>query len=385
MFRVEWKFRGNNDRVLVLLPPITDSMNSILENPYPLQQLRTTLLQLRSQENIKYVVVYIPFLDVSQFKNIELFERIYGVEMRLLETLSQLSNAKYIEHLTNECVYLLKNNRDWLDLSAHPQTFERMFDVCITEQLYKSYDPISKMLRTSIKQHCEKEFTVGANFVKECISANLHMSKRIPFEPNILASLGCMHQDDNEGDIVLILGNLGVFEHRHISAIVEAYLKECRLTAVYVYGNCKELLKPLMEQYPEISFQHYNNNLIEPDMIKWLWGKLKRHGPKTNTFVFLGKFEIDEAHSSMWEELEKPYLRACIFTPESWTTLHTKANIIQEKHAFLTTFEPIGLLEYFIDEVLQINDILPFSHNNQNDYNDDFNDDDDNDTQGCEC
>lgn len=373
MFQVHWNYRGNHDRILVLMPPLIQSLHTIEKHPYLLQKIRTTLHQLCFKDTIQYVVMHIPFLDTKHFSTIEQLEIIYGIEIRFLDSLSLLIDRKYTPYLTNECVYLLKNTDEWTE-SITP--WEWYFNVCIVEQLYKYYDASSKLIQDDFKY--DGEVTVGANFVYESVCASLNMTKKISFDGNILRNLAGIHSDFNEGDVVLIVGKIGSFESKELYKLLTNYIQECRLTSLYLFGHPKDSYKALFEEYPEVGYHSYMNTCIDKRMMEWLWEKFKKHGPKYNTFVFLGAFEIEESNIPTWEALEKPYLKACMYTPESWSSLHP-ALIIKDKHPYMVTIEPFGLLHYFLEGSFQIK---------EGDESEDKNDDDDDNTsihEECNC
>lgn len=374
MFHVDWKYHGKDDRVLLLLPPFTKSVTSIEKNPAFLSKIRTTIRQLCSNENIRYIVAHIPYFHNFTFELLEQLEVVYGVEIRILQSLVQLTDKSYTEHISNECIYLLKNENEWVESLA---PWEWFFDVCINEQLYQYYDTTSKLIKTDF--HGDNEISVGANYVHDSVYASLHMTKKIPFDGNMLRTLAGMHQDFNEGDIVLTIGTLGSYETKELPKIIERYLQESRLTAIYVFGKFQEKIHELMSEYPEIIYHSYTQTIVETHMIEWLWAKYKKHGPKYNSYVFIGSFEIEEESMSVWESLEKPYLKACIYTPESWNSFHPKS-CVNGKFPYMISTEPIGLLDYFIDGQFQISE----KETDADDY-DDYDNDNDNNNSNDKC
>jgi hypothetical protein len=370
MFQVHWKYRGQHDRILLLMPPIIQSLDTIEKHPFMLQKCRTTLQQLCTQDSIQFIVAHIPSLNTSHFKSIERIEEIYGIEVRILESLSLLIDKNYEPYLTNECLYLLKNSDEWLK-SITP--WEWYFNVCIVDQLHQYYDASSKLLQEDFKY--DGEVTVGANYVYESVCASLNMSKKITINENILRTLVGMQSDFNEGDVVLMIGTIGDYEKRELRHLLDTYIKECRLTAVYMFGHARDTYKDIFEEFPEVEYHTYTQPLIDKTMMEWLWTKFKKHGPRYNSYVFIGSYTIESSNVTTWETLEKPFLKACIYTPEAWSSLHP-SNILHEKHPFTITLEPFGLLHYFLNGNFQIEE-------DEDKNNDDDNGDDDNDTHKC--
>ena len=349
MFHVDWKYRGENDRILLLLPPITQSLTSIDKHPLLVQKIRTTIQQLFSKESLQFIVAHVPFFESKNFKQIEWMETIYGVEVRFLNSLAQLIDRNFSDHISNECIYLVKDEKEWIESRA---PWEWYFNVCIVEQLYQYYDSASKCLQEEFKY--DGEVTVGANYVYDTVFASLNMTKKIPFNNgNILRSLVGINSDFNEGDIVLIVGKIGTYESKQLTKYIESYVKECRLTAFYTCGHPKDTYLELFEEHPEIKYHAWTPSELNPSYIEWLWAKLQKHGPKYNSYVFLGTFSMQESVQTLWEKLEKPLLKACIYTPESWSSLHVNSKLC-EKYPFWITFEPFGLLDYFLNGEFQI-------------------------------
>ena len=59
--------------------------------------------------------------------------------------------------------------------------------------------------------------------------------------------------------------------------------------------------------------------------------------------MFWGAFEFtNEDTYGIWQKLESSALQSCVFTPESWHSLHE--NGMSKKESFVLTLEPIGLL-----------------------------------------
>jgi len=343
MISVEWKFDADDDRVLILLPPLTQSVLACRDSDYSIvkTKIRGTIDALIGNPKVQYVVAHIAGFKSRDFSKREDIEEFYGCEVRLLQNIDQLHDASFLPFITSSCIYVLQYEDDWLSFEE-TRFWRSFFDICILEQLYPSYDRISTRIITTIGSECD--IVMGKQYVMESFNSIMIIGEKWnPLATPTPKVIGGMHQNDTEGDVVLVIGQLSPYELEFASRILKHLIQECRLTAYYVFGNAQELASSLNTTYPDVAYKAFATNALKPTDVQWLWSRLKKHIPKYNSYVFWGAFEFtNEDTYGIWQKLESSALQSCVFTPESWHSLHE--NGMSKKESFVLTLEPIGLL-----------------------------------------
>lgn len=368
---IEWRYRGNpDDRVLVLLPPL-ETAAVVLENPDLCLHYRKTLTNLCTTESLKYILVYVPFFDPSQYDQRCLFERLYGRELRLLSSLDKLLDRDYPEYMTNECLYTLANASEW-DTTTLPM--EWFFDTVINDQLFEYYDSTSRWLGTDLKKYAD--LAIGAGCLYETMIATLYL----------------LNDTAQDTDLVFVLGDIDTEAQSAYVRVIRSLVGHRQVSGLYSYGNLSPVLEEFKEE-KEIRCKFYDT--MNPVRYDGLMTALKQFNLSYTKVLWLGAFRHDapdgasEPNGDSDEHTEPPELRpktvrGYIYSPVAWATLFPRATTgdAQENEAgakgggtgaegliaLLTgggggapgqknapkapvfTYEPLGLLDFFLKE-----------------------------------
>jgi hypothetical protein len=317
---VEWNYKAEHDRVLVLLPPLSSNGPSCA--PPAVQR---TLQNLCSKESLKYILVYIPFFDPRDYEQRCLFEAYYGHELRLIPRLEKLLDRHFPDYLTSECVYMLAQPDEW-ERTITP--IEWYFDAIVSEQLYEYYDTTSRWINGELKKY--SEHAPGATLVYERVLAKLYFA--------------------NDEDLVFVFGDLDPRELSFYRDILESYEQNHRLTAVYSFGPMTPIIQswkptPTSNSDPDDEDDDiYNIPLTlytTPDLTADLLDSLQHYSPAYTNTVFIGRFHLPPSDSKIkWDFKNKRFAEARFFDTRAWESL------LPLSPQGRKTYEPLGLLQY---------------------------------------
>jgi len=345
MLQVEWNYNGNHtDRVLVLLPPLPILDTSWIHQSEIIKNYRKTLNNLCSKEHLRYIFVYIPGFDPLNYDHRCLFEDFYGKEVRLIAQLERILNRSFpMDYLTSECIYMLENSNDW-ENSTTP--IEWYFDVVINEQMYEYYDSTSKWLRLEMPKFMEH--SIGANQVYES-----YLVKLILMGTTKTLSLNSSSVDK---DLVFIFGDVDEYEKDPYIDILRRLIADCRVGAIFSYGNMTARLQTLRHtqshsklQIPR--FELYTQPNVSPELYSSLMNKLVKYSPTYTYFMWLGTFQLEKENieKEKYKPISRPlYAQAFVYSPPAWCSLYP--NKVYTDESATLTFEPCGMLDFFANE-----------------------------------
>lgn len=366
MIRVDWKYKpcGENDRVLLMLPPLYTNTKEYV-HPCFTSRFRKTLTHIVGNNEVKYIVAYIPGLNARNFKDIDLLENIYGFEFRIVPTLQYFDRDEFTEHISNECVYILEFPSS---LSSPYLYWDSYFDTCISDQVYHYYDDISERVLNTFSDY-GGDIQKSSNFSLETFHAIMTIGRKIIPENILQLASSKMNV---EGDIVLVIGNIQDIELEPLYLAVKDLALNCRISGIYLFGESCKRLNYIDETYAEITYRSYDSTVIDKESAQILWKQLSNHPSRNNTYIFLGSFHLNTECKEEWEKLEKDYRQHTVYTPISWLSLHN--SIWDEKTPGVMSTECIGMLYFLSQSLIESSEEETIPIDNDGDYSSDGDD-----------
>lgn len=352
MIRVQWNYNGNTDRVLVLLPPLpTATLPFIHRQADIAKNYRKTLNNLCSKEDLKYIVVYVPNFDPTNYDQRCMFEDFYGKELRLIPNLEKLLDRFFPDYLTSECIYMLKNSNEW-ENSITP--IEWYFDVVICEQLYEYYDSTSRWLRKELPKFME--YTVGASQIYESFLVKLVLmgGERTSGDKDKDKDKDTdTDTASSDKDLVFIFGDVESYEKELYIEIILRLIADCRVSAIFSFGNLTPMLKDVHKRQSKVSkiprFELYTQPDISPELYSSMMDKLVKYSPSYTYFMWLGTFRLEEDETKYKHITKQLYKRAFVYSPTAWCSFFPDKTY-KDDDGVTMTFEPCGMLDFYTTE-----------------------------------
>lgn len=343
--RIVWNIVEKGDRLLLLLPNLTD-IDSI-DNEEIFQEYRETLHEILLSKPT-YVVAYIPGLSYTN-QTIHLYEKIYGVEIQWLPDLSLLKNNQFMEYHRGQ-MYLLKQDLLMSEIDTS-YTTKAILDVLEYDKEIVQY-----------LQDCTIPLHYGKCFLEEVVNINIYMNKLVNRIQNALED-----GVDNAYDISFIIGKTQIpFVELYQMIMNTLKTNQCSLIFSCQTEVTKKLPTLRKETKTRIPLVDYDHEELDIDMVHDLVGRLQRISSRYTTHIFIGTFSFDTKETKdLWYKHVEALENISIFDVAAYDTL-LKDVKKEKKHMYRLSKEVPTMVRMFLES-----DTDPLGKDTKEEYEED--------------